>query len=638
MYQNTQGLTYSEIRQAILDKIPPEVGITRIEFEGPRLAIYCHKPEILQERGHIVGEIAGIIKKRIVIRSDPSVRLPEIQSESIIKEILEEAGLVQAYFDPALGEVVLEVEKPGVAIGKSGSNILDIVTRTHWSPNFVRSPPIPSMTIKQIRGFLYSKSKERERVLRETGESIFRPIYQQSGDVRVTFLGGSRQVGRSAILVKTRESQILLDCGINPGSRRPIQSYPRLDVEEFDINNLDAVIITHAHLDHCGFLPYLYKYGYSGPVYCSEPTANVMTLLQSDYIDVTRKEGNVPPYSHEDIFEVILHTIPLSYGEVTDISPDVRLTLHNAGHILGSSLIHLHIGKGLHNIVYTGDFKYGPTALLQPASTYFPRVETLIMEATYGNPDNITPSRDETDAQFVEIANKILKKGKVLMPVPAVGRAQEILMVINKYMQSGDLLEAPVYIEGMISEATGIHTAYPDYLSHEIRDQILKQGVNPFESDYFTVVKQHDSRDEIVEGGPCIIIATAGMMEGGPVLDYFKRLAPYDENGLIFVSYQVKGTMGQRVQSGMGSAQMYNQDGKLEVINIEMSTHTVHGFSGHSDRRQLVNYVRRLRPQPKRVFVVHGEESKCENLARTVSKMRGVRGHAPRLLDTFRLA
>jgi len=638
MYQNTQGLTYSEIRQAILDKIPPDVGITRIEFEGPRLAIYCHKPEILQERGHIVGEIAGVIKKRIVIRSDPSVRLPEIQSESIIKEILEEAGLVQAYFDPALGEVVLEVEKPGVAIGKSGSNVLDIVTRTHWSPNFVRSPPIPSMTIKQIRGFLYSKSKERERVLRETGEAIFRPIYQQSGDVRVTFLGGSRQVGRSAILVKTRESQVLLDCGINPGSRRPIQSYPRLDVEEFSINNLDAVIITHAHLDHCGFLPYLYKYGYSGPVYCSEPTANVMTLLQSDYIDVTRKEGNVPPYSHEDIFEVILHTIPLSYGEVTDISPDVRLTLHNAGHILGSSLIHLHIGKGLHNIVYTGDFKYGPTALLQPASTYFPRVETLIMEATYGNPDNVTPSRDETDAQFVEIANKILKKGKVLMPVPAVGRAQEILMVINKYMQSGDLLEAPVYIEGMISEATGIHTAYPGYLSHEIRDQILNQGVNPFESDYFTVVKQHDSRDEIVEGGPCMIIATAGMMEGGPVLDYFKRLAPYDENGLIFVSYQVKGTMGHRVQSGMGSAQMYNQDGKLEVINIEMSIHTVHGFSGHSDRRQLVNYVRRLRPQPKRVFVVHGEESKCENLARTVSKMRGVRGHAPRLLDTFRLA
>jgi KH/beta-lactamase-domain protein len=493
------------------------------------------------------------------------------------------------------------------------------------------------MTIKQIRGFLYSRSKEREKVLRETGEAIFRPSYQQAGDVRVTFLGSTREVGRSAILVKTRESQMLLDCGINPGTNNPINAYPRLDVEEIDLSRLDGVVVTHAHLDHCGFLPYLYKYGYEGPVYCSEPTASVMTLLQSDYIDVTRKEGRAPPYSPEDIFEVILHTIPLSYGEVTDVSPDIRLTLHNAGHILGSSIVHLHIGKGLHNIVYTGDFKYGPTALLQPASTYFPRVETLIMEATYGAPDNVTPSREETESLFVDVANDIFKKGKVLIPVPAVGRAQEILMVINQYMNQGDLLEVPVYIEGMISEATGIHTAYPGYLSHDIRDQILQQGVNPFESDYFTVVKQQDSRDEITEGGPCIIIATAGMMEGGPVLEYFKRLAPDDNNGIMFVSYQVAGTMGQRVQSGMGSAQLYNQEGKMEVINIALSTHTIPGFSGHSDRRQLVNYVKRLRPQPRKVFVVHGEESKCEHLSRSISRRRGTRGYAPRLLDTFAL-
>ena len=636
--QNKQGLTYSEIRQAILDKIPAQVGITRIEFEGPRLAIYCQISEFLQENSHIVGEIAGIIKKRIVIRSDPSVRMGEIQAEDIIKDILVDAGLVQAYFDPALGEVILEVEKPGVAIGKSGANVVEIVKKTHWSPNFKRSPPIPSMTIRQIRGFLYSKSKEREKMLRETGESIFRPIYQESGDVRITFLGSARQVGRSAILVKTRESEILMDCGINPGSRNAIGTYPRLDVEEFDLSRLDAVVISHAHLDHCGFLPYLYKYGYNGPVYCSEPTSSVMTLLQSDYIDVTRKEGKAPPYSAEEISEAILHTIPLGYGEVTDISPDIRLTLHNAGHILGSSISHLHIGKGLHNVVYTGDFKYGPTALLQPASSYFPRVETLIMESTYGGPDNFTPSREETESMFVDICNNILKDGKVLIPVPAVGRAQEILMVINKHMNEGDLLAVPVYIEGMISEATGIHTAYPEYLSHEVRDQILKEGANPFESDYFTVIKQHDMRDEIVEGGPCIVMATAGMMEGGPVREYFKRLAPDENNGIVFVSYQVAGTMGRRVQSGMGSAQMYGNDGKMEIINIAMSIHIVQGFSGHSDRRQLMNYVRRLKPSPRRVYVVHGEESKTDNLARSISKLRGVRGYSPRLLDTVRLA
>ncbi len=636
--QKSRGLTYSEIRQAIVDKIPTQVGITRIEFEGPRLAIYCQKPEYLQENSHIIGEIAGTIKKRIVIRSDPSVRMGEDQAESIIREIIEDSGLVQAYFDPTLGEVVLDVEKPGVAIGKNGKNIVEIIKKTHWNPNFKRNPPIPSMTIRQIRGFLYSKSKEREKVLRETGESIFRPKYQNSGDVRITFLGGTRQVGRSAILIKTRESEILMDCGINPGSRNSISSYPRLDVDEFNLSRLDAVVITHAHLDHCGFLPYLYKYGYNGPVYCSEPTSSIMTLLQSDYIDVTRKEGRAPPYSTQDISEVILHTIPLTYGDVTDISPDIRLTLHNAGHILGSSMAHLHIGKGLHNVVYTGDFKYGATALLQPANSYFPRVETLIMESTYGGSDNYSPSRKKTESMFVDVCNRILQKGKVLIPVPAVGRAQEILMVINKYMNQGDLLQVPVYIEGMISEATGIHTAYPGYLNHEVRDKILEEGINPFESDYFTVVKQHDLRDEIVEGGPCIIMATAGMMEGGPVLEYFKRLAPDEDNGIIFVSYQVSGTLGNRIQSGMGSAQIYGNDGKMEIINIKLGTHSVNGFSGHSDRRQLMNYVKRLKPTPRRVFLVHGEKTKCSNLARSISRLRRVRGFSPRLLDTFRLA
>jgi KH/beta-lactamase-domain protein len=636
--QKSQGLSYEEIRNTILEKIPADIGITRIEFEGPRLAIYTQKPEALLEQGHIVGDIASTIKKRIVIRSDPSVRAGELESERMVKEILSDAGLVQSYFDPSLGEVVLEVEKPGVAIGKNGSNLLEIVRRTHWNPNIVRSPPIPSMTIKQIRGFLYGKSKEREKFLHETGESIFRPMYQACGDVRITFLGGARQVGRSAILIRTRESRILLDCGINPGTGNPVGAYPRIDAEEFDLSRLDAVVLSHAHLDHCGFIPYLYKYGYEGPIYCSEPTASLMVLLQSDYIDVTGKEGRPPPYSAEEIREVILRTMPLAYGEVTDISPDVRLTLHNAGHILGSSEVHLHIGKGLHNVVYTGDFKYGQTQLLQPASTQFPRVETLIMESTYGAATSMTPERDETEALFCDIANVVLRKGKLLIPVPAVGRAQEIMMVINKYMKEGKMVEAPVYIEGMISEVTGIHTAYPNYLSNDICDQILRDGINPFESDYFTIVKQQDSRDEIVEGGPCIIMATAGMMEGGPVIDYFKRLAPDPNNGLCFVSYQVAGTMGQRLQAGMGSAQMYNHDSKLEIINVGMQIYTVEGFSGHSDWRQLVNFVRRLRPQPKRVFVVHGEESKCENMARMVSKNRGVHGIAPENLDTFVLS
>ncbi len=636
--QRQQGLSYAEIRGSILQNIPSEAGLTRIEFEGPRLAIYAKRPDLLLERGQVISEIASSIKKRIVVRSDPSVRIAEAEVEKVVREVLpEEAGLVRTYLDPALGEVVVEAMRPETAYGRGSANLVEIAKRTGWIPLIVRAPPIPSVTIKQVRSYLYSRGKERERFLRETGEAIFRPPSQGTGDVRITILGGARQVGRSALLVRTRESCILLDCGINPGSSNPIEAYPRLDVEEFDLKRLDGVVITHAHLDHCGFLPYLFKYGYDGPVYCSQPTESLMMLLLGDYLEVMAKEGRAAPFSPEDVREVITHIIPLGFGEVTDVSPDIRLTLHNAGHILGSSMVHIHVGKGLHNIVYTSDFKFGPTQLLPPASTQFPRVETLLMESTYGGASDSVKSREETEEEFISIANSILEKGKVLIPVPAVGRAQEIMMVINRYMSMGKLLEVPVYIEGMISEATAIHTAYPGYLSSEVRDEIVEGGRNPFESDYFTIVKQADSRDEIVEGGPCIILATAGMMEGGPVIEYFKRLSPSEENGLIFVSYQVSGTLGQRLQSGLRSFQFFNSEGKLEVVNVKMSIHAVEGFSGHSDRRQLLNYVRRMRPTPKRVLLVHGEENKCENMVKVLSRLSGLQAYAPYLLETVRL-
>jgi predicted metal-dependent RNase len=236
----------------------------------------------------------------------------------------------------------------------------------------------------------------------------------------LTALGGFLEVGRSALFIQTKESRILLDCGINPGSNDPLRAYPRLSIESFDLERLDAVVISHAHLDHCGFLPFLYKYGYDGPVYCSQPTAGLMTLLQLDYLDVTRKEGKALPYDQKDIRNTTLHTIPLTEETVTDIAPDARLTIHNAGHILGSSMIHLHFGEGLHNVVYTGDFKYGQTMLLEPAVTTFPRVETLIIESTYGSQEDVMPMRRNCEQRLVSIANSTIENGgKVLIPVPA---------------------------------------------------------------------------------------------------------------------------------------------------------------------------------------------------------------------------
>ncbi len=627
--------TKAEISQTILENIPKEAEVSRIEFEGPALAVYTKKPEILIEQSYIIADIVNLIRKRIVIRSDPSVRLHEKETErAIYQTVPEEASISSVSFDPSLGEVIIEAKKPGLVIGKNGAILQEIIRKTRWRPRILRSPPIPSKIVAHMRHYLHAESKERERILRTVGERIFRlPVYGV-GDIRISALGGFQEVGRSAILVQTRESQVLLDCGINPGSRNPLEAFPRLDAPEFDMDTLDAVVITHSHLDHCGFVPFLFKYGYDGPVYCSAPTSTLMTLLQLDYLDVMSKQGVIAPYDQKDVRETVLHTLPLRYGAVTDIAPDVRLTLHNAGHILGSSMIHLHVGEGVHNIVYTGDYKYGRTMLLESAVTNFPRVETIITETTYGATGDVMPSRMEAEEKFSSVMNETLSRGgKVLIAVPAVGRAQEIMLVIDGYMKRGLIEEAPVFVEGMISEATAIHTAHPEYLAKEVRNSILHRGVNPFKSDYFTIVEHPSAREEIVDGKPSIVIATSGMLEGGPVIDYFKR----KRNKMIFVSYQIEGTLGSRVQKGLSEAPMISSEGKIEIAKINMEVSSIDGFSGHSDRRQILSYLRRVTPKPERIIVCHGERGKCLSVAKTLQRKYRVKTWAPEVLETLRL-
>ena len=627
-----------KIASIVLEKIPAEAEVSRIEFEGPRVAVYTKRPEVLVEQSQVVTQIVSMIRKRIVIRSDPSVRKDEREAERIIREVISaEAEVTNISFDPTIGEVIIEARKPGLVIGKEGAVLQEIIKATRWRPRILRSPPIPSKIISNIRHYLHSESKDRERILRTIGERIFRVPVLPCDSVVLTVLGGFQEVGRSAILLQTKESRILLDCGINPGASNSVNAFPRLSSDAFNLRLLDAVVISHAHLDHCGFLPFLFKYGYDGPVYCSEPTASLMTLLQLDYLDVARSQGAIAPYDQRHVRETVLHTIPIKEGTVTDISPDIRLTLHNAGHILGSTIVHLHIGEGLHNLVYTGDFKYGRTMLLEPAVANFPRVETLVVESTYGASDDQMPSRKEVEDHFVATVNSTLEKGgKVLIPVPAVGRAQEIMLVLDGYMHQKLLKEAPVYIEGMINEATAIHTAYPEYLAREVRDQIFRQDVNPFQSDYFVTVKEPSAREEALRGGPCIILATSGMLEGGPAVEYFKQMASDEKNMLVFVSYQIEGTLGRRLQRGMPEASML-EDGRVQLISVNMGIQAIEGFSGHSDRRQILNYLRRISPKPERVLVNHGERAKCLSMSSAIHRDLGVETLAPEVLETMRL-
>jgi predicted metal-dependent RNase len=420
----------------------------------------------------------------------------------------------------------------------------------------------------------------------------------------------------------------MLDCGINPGESRGLDAYPRLDWFNFSLSDLDAVVISHAHIDHQGFLPSLYKYGYSGPIYCTEPTLPLMTLLQMDSIKISKSNGTYLTYEGRDVNEAIKHCITLPYGKPTDISPDITITLNNAGHIMGSATVHLNI-SGVHNILYSGDYKYAKTQLLDSALSIYPRVETLITESTYGSSTDIMPDQSVVYATFTQSINKTLTEGgKVLIPVPAVGRAQEIMLVIDKEMREGRLIESPIYIEGMISEASAIHMSYAHYLGYDVRRSV-SQGINPFESEYFTQVNGLSRRDELLnDESPAIIMATSGMLEGGPSVEYFKEIAPSPKNKIVFVSYQINGTLGRRVIDGtMTEVSMLDKSGKVKVVPVRCQTHKIDGFSGHSDFNQILNFVSRIRP--KRVLVNHGEKSKSENIASAVYHRLKIRSSVP---------
>lgn len=626
-----------EIKKTIVQRLPERVQVAKVEFEGPEVVIYTKNPEIITENGDLIRNLAKDLRKRIIIRSDKSVLLdPEKTIDKIHEIVPEEAKITNISFDEVTCEVIVEAKKPGLVIGKYGVTSREIVKNTGWAPKILRTPPISSEIIERVRNTLKHNSKERKKILQDLGARIHQGSKYENEWARLTSMGGFREVGRSCMLLQTPNSRVLLDCGVNVAGDEK-NAYPFLNVPEFSLADLDAVVVSHAHLDHTGFLPYLYHYGYEGPIYCTTPTRDLMTLLQMDHIDIAHREDDPLPFNIKHVQKSIKHTITLDYGEVTDISPDIRLTLHNAGHILGSAMAHMHIGDGQHNMVYTGDFKYERSRLLEPATVRFPRVETVVMESTYGGHEDVQPSRNNAEKQMMKTIYKTLKRGgKVLLPVFAVGRAQELMIVLEEYMRHGMIEEVPIYIDGMIWEATAIHTARPEYLSKDLRDQIFHMGRNPFISEAFHKVQNINERKDLVEGEPCIILSTSGMLTGGNSVEYFKWLSEDEKSTLIFVGYQSEGSLGRRIQKGWKEIPL-KEEGKTKVYNVKMEIKTIEGFSGHSNRRQLMEYVKKLSPRPEKVIMCHGDAYKTMDLASSVHRSYKIETKTPLNLECTRI-
>ncbi|KZX49376.1 beta-CASP ribonuclease aCPSF1 [Haloarcula sp. K1] len=634
--------TLDRIKAQVEEETPDDIEIDSVAFEGPELVIYTPDAQTVANRDGIVRNLAQTLRKRINVRPTQEALVPPNEARArITQTIPEDAGVQNLDFDRQTGEVFIEAEKPGRVIGRHGATLDDISASVGWTPEVVRTPPMESSTVSNVRNYLKQEREERRDILQRVGRQINRPTTSDEDWVRLTTLGCCREVGRAAFILSTPESRILIDCGDKPGAEGEVPYLQAPEALAAGPNSLDAVVLTHAHLDHSALIPILFKYGYDGPIYTTAPTRDLMGLLQLDYLDVASKEGRTPPYESQQVRDALKHTIPLEFGNVTDIAPDIKLTMHNAGHILGSAVCHFHIGEGRYNVAFSGDIHYKDTRLLDGAVNDFPRVETLVLESTYGGKNDYQTDQSDSERVLRDVINEAYENdGKILIPAFAVGRSQELMLVLEEAMRKGDIPTMPVYLDGMIREATAIHTAYPEYLRDDLRQRILYEDENPFLAEQFEQVDGGDEmRQDIADDEPAIILTTSGMVTGGPVMSWLRLLGSDPDSTMAFVGYQAEGTLGRQIQRGQNEITLGDTSGpRAERVSLRLNVETVDGFSGHADRQGLESFVETMHPRPEKILCVHGDASTTNQLSSALYQKFNMRTHNPKNLETFRLS
>jgi len=434
----------------------------------------------------------------------------------------------------------------------------------------------------------------------------------------IQFLGAASEVGRSCFLVNEGPGgkNTLLDAGIKISGDE--EQFPLL--ENRHIADLDRVILSHAHLDHSGYLPYLYKQGCTAPALMTKPTRDLSQVLLADYLRINQAAS---PYEQKDIVHALKKTKMMEYEKPLD-----GVTLTNAGHILGSAVTQLEANG--RKILYSGDINDRETRLLDAAQMGY-SADALIIESTYGDPADRHPSLKDASNQLIQIIQTTLDRGgKILIPTFAIGRGQEILFLLENYMRSGLLQDVPIYLDGMVNKVLRIYRHNALFLKKEVQHRILSSEDDPFKSVHYRVPQTKD-RSDVLQQEKAIILATSGMLNGGPVLHYIKHLGPDERNTIVFTGYQGAGTRGRQLLEGQKELQL---DDTLVPINIQVQEAK---FSGHADFQGLTTFAKSIKGL-KDIFIVHGEKAKSESLGKALGKIhKNARIHVPALGEEIKI-
>lgn len=461
-------------------------------------------------------------------------------------------------------------------------------------------------------------------------------------DVRIKFLGGAETVTGSKYLLEIDDFNLLIDCGLFQGKKelrlRNWEDFP------VNANTIDAIILTHAHIDHSGYLPKIVNQGFSGPIYCTDATASLLEImlrdaakLQEEEAEYARKKGyskHDPPkplFTTEDAEKALHQLKNLPYKKQFEVTPSIKALFKDAGHILGSAIVQLSISGETQNkkLVFSGDLGRYNQPLLHDPST-IEDADILLLESTYGDRNNVP---NQVEIQLAKIVNETFTNGGcVLIPSFAVGRTQLLLYYCHYLLKNNMIPSCKVYIDSpMAISATQIHKKHRE-------DHKLSVGRNEhesiFEDAHFHYYRtQESSMDLNTVNENAIIISASGMCTGGRILHHLYHRLPRKQDTLLFVGYQAEGTRGRRILDGEASVRIFGLD-----VEVKCNVQQIEGLSAHADKAELLRWAGNFQSSPKMTFIVHGEIESAKHLAHTLTEqLNWPNVIVPQYLESFEL-
>lgn len=455
--------------------------------------------------------------------------------------------------------------------------------------------------------------------------------------MKIKFCGAASGVTGSCHLVSTENHKILLDCGQFQGGKQ----MEALNEEPFPFepSEIECVILSHAHIDHCGRLPLLVKRGFRGKIYCTDATADLLDVMLKDSGFIHEKEAEwqnrkneragrkpvEPLYTLKDSEETLKLVSPVMYDQLFEINDAMKIVFNDAGHILGSAITELWVTEGerITKIVFSGDLGVMDRPILRDP-TIIKKADCVIMESTYGN--RLHPENSTSISELLDIVMKTIRRGgTVVIPSFAVGRTQELIYEFNRFYQEkpefrAELDKITVYIDSpMATTATEVFRKNAQVFDEETRAYILK-GDNPLDFPNLRFTRSTaESQALNADRKPKVIISASGMCEAGRIRHHLKHNLWDPNSSVVFVGYQAEGTLGRLLVSGVRDVALFG-----EAIHVNAEIYNLEGFSGHADRNGLISWLKGFRSKPTQLFLVHGEEESKRELADTIRKETGM--------------